>query len=142
MVNTTAKPQLIPSGTCLDNLQPVDVIDEPESADAPASADKALDTEVMSALLGKLPADMTSEQRKQVQELLCRYDDVFSRGAFDMGRTSLVEHTIDTGSQRPIRQGLRRHPTAYMETIDKQVDELIQNDFVEQQPVLGLPMLY
>ena len=48
-----------------------------------------------------------------------------------MGRTTLVEHPIDTGSQRPIRQGLRRHPTAHLETIDRQVDELIQNDFVE-----------
>ena len=48
-----------------------------------------------------------------------------------MGCTSLVEHTIDKGSQRPIRQGLRRHPTAYLETIDKQIDKLIQNDFVE-----------
>jgi len=85
MVNTTAKPQLIPSGTCLGKLQPVDVIDEPGSADASASADKALDTDVMSALLEKLPDDMTSEQRKQVQQLLCRYDDVFSRGSFDMG---------------------------------------------------------
>ena len=104
----------------------VDVIDEPESADTPASADKTLDTDVMSALLEKVPDDMTSEQRKQVHQLLCRYDDVLFRSAFDMGRTSLVEHTVDTGSQRLIRQGLRRHPTAYMETIDKQVDELIQ----------------
>ena len=131
MVNTTAKPQTIPSGTCLGNLQPVDVLDEPASAQAPASADETPATDVMSALLEKLPDDMTSEQRQQVQELLCRYDDVFSHGTFDMGRTSLVEHTIDTGSQRPIRQGLRRHPTAYLEIIDKQVDELIQNDFVE-----------
>ena len=131
MVNTTAKPQVIPNGTCLGNLQLVDVIDEPESAKILAPADKAPAADVMTALMEKLPDDMTSEQRQQVQELLGRYDDVFSHGTFDMGRTSLVEHTIDTGSQRPIRQGLRRHPTAYLETIDKQVDELIQNDFVE-----------
>ena len=49
-----------------------------------------------------------------------------------MGCKSLVEHTIDTGSQRPIRQGLRSHPTAYLETIDKQIDELIHDDFVER----------
>ena len=48
-----------------------------------------------------------------------------------MGRTTLVEHTIDTGGQRPIRQGLRRHPMAHLDVIDRQVDELIQNDFVE-----------
>ena len=133
MVNTTAKPQAIPSGTYLGNLQPVDVIDEPEtdSTQAASSVDRAPAADVMTTLVENLPDDMTSEQHQQVQALLCRYDDVFSRGTFDMGRTSLVEHTIDTGSQRPIRQGLRRHPTAYLETIDNQVDELIQNDFVE-----------
>ena len=47
-----------------------------------------------------------------------------------MGRTTLVEHTIDTGSNRPMRQCLRRHPRAHLEEIDQQVEEL-QNDFVE-----------
>ena len=42
-----------------------------------------------------------------------------------------MEHSIDTESQRPIRQGLRRHPVAHLDTIDEQVEELIRNDFVE-----------
>ena len=99
-----------------------------------ASADvrsPPLAADMMTALMEQLPDDLTDDQRQQVQELIHRYGDVFSSGAFDMGRTTLVEHSIDTGSQRPIRQGLRRHPTAHLETIDRQVDELIQNDFVE-----------
>ena len=131
MVNTTAEPQTLASGTCLGNLQPVEVAGEPEPAQTTGQSNQATDVDVVSTLMEKLPGDMTDSQRQQVKELLSRYDDVFSRSALDMGRASLVEHTIDTGSQRPIRQGLRRHPTAYMETIDKQVDELIQNDFVE-----------
>ena len=79
----------------------------------------------------KLPDDLTGDQLFQVQQLLQGYDDVFSHGAFDMGRTTLVEHSIDTGSQRPIRQGLSRHPVAHLDTIDEQVEELIRNDFVE-----------
>ena len=79
----------------------------------------------------KLPDDLTGDQLFQVQQLLQGYDDVFSRGAFDMGRTTLVEHSIATGSQRPIRQGLRRHPVAHLDTTDEHVEELIRNDFVE-----------
>ena len=56
---------------------------------------------------------------------------MFSRGTFDMGRTTLVEHSIDTGDHRPIRQSLRRHPLALLDEIDHQVDELIDNDFIE-----------
>jgi len=48
-----------------------------------------------------------------------------------MGRTNLVQHTIDTGDHRPIRQPLRRHPRAHLDEIDRQVDELLQNGFVE-----------
>ena len=48
-----------------------------------------------------------------------------------MGRTTLVEHSIDTGNHRPFRQGLRRHPMAHLEVIDKQVDELVRHDLVE-----------
>jgi len=48
-----------------------------------------------------------------------------------MGLTNLVEHTIDTGSNRPIRESLSRHPRAHLDEIDRQVDELLQNDFVE-----------
>ena len=48
-----------------------------------------------------------------------------------MGHTSLVEHSIDTGDSRPIRQGLRRHPVAHLDIIDQQVDEMMRHDLVE-----------
>jgi hypothetical protein len=60
-----------------------------------------------------------------------QYDDIFSRGAYDMGRTSLVEHSIDTADHRPIRHGLRRHPMAHLTMIDEQVNEMLRNDLVE-----------
>ena len=61
-------------------------------------------------VLRNLPPDVTPNQRDRVVNFLRKFDDMFSRGTFDMGRTNLVEHTIDTGSHRPIRQPLRRHP--------------------------------
>jgi hypothetical protein len=48
-----------------------------------------------------------------------------------MGRTSLVEHSIDTADHRPIRHGLRRHPMAHLTMIDEQVNEMLRNDLVE-----------
>jgi len=44
-----------------------------------------------------------------------------------MGRTTLVEHAIGTNGQA----GLRRHPTAHLDLIDQQVDELMKHDLVE-----------
>ena len=66
-----------------------------------------------------------------MRDLLAEYSDIFSTGTFDMGRTSLVEHSIDTGSHRPIRQALRRHPRAHLDEIDSQVDGLLENGLIE-----------
>jgi len=87
--------------------------------------------DVQAKLMAGLLEGLTASERAKVEQLLMNYDDVFSRGPFDMGRTTLVEQTIDTGNHRPIRQALRRHPIAQLETIDQHVDELIKNDFVE-----------
>jgi len=48
-----------------------------------------------------------------------------------MGRTSLVEHAIETGNSRPVRQALRRHPVAHLDEIDRQVDEVLRHDIAE-----------
>ena len=65
--------------------------------------DKQSFLEIIGPTLDKLPSDITDQQRHQIVEFLREYDDMFSRGTFDMGRTTLVEHSIDTGQNRPIR---------------------------------------
>ena len=62
------------------------------------------------------------------------------KNQYDMGRTTLIEHSIDTGDNRPIRQGLRRHPMVHLDIIDTQVDEMLRHDLVSQQPAPGQPM--
>jgi len=73
----------------------------------------------------KLPGDLTDSQLRQVSELLDKYTDMFSEKKYDMGRTHLVEHSIDTGANRPIRKGIRRHLQVYLDIIDKHVAELV-----------------
>ena len=59
------------------------------------------------------------------------YAGVFSRNEYDIGRTHLIPHRIDTGSNRPFRQALRRHPLVHEQYIDDAVAKLLQNDIVE-----------
>ena len=68
------------------------------------------DKQSFSEIIGPTLDKLTDEQRRQIVEFLQEYDDMFSRGTFELGRTTLVEHSIDTGQNRPIRQALRRHP--------------------------------
>jgi len=85
----------------------------------------------MSKMLHSLPPELNDEQREAVADLLYKYDDVFSKVEFDVGRTHLITHHIDTGQNRPVRQPLRRHPTAYLQPIDEYVEQLLKNDIIE-----------
>ena len=79
------------------------------NSDGPTDSDESL-SDIIQSTLRDLPSDITDNQRQQVIKLLQDYDSLFSRGILDMGRTSLAEHTIDTGQKQAIRQSLRRHP--------------------------------
>jgi len=50
--------------------------------------------------------------------LLQTYQDVFSKSEYDLGRTTLTEHRIDTGDARPIKQGLRKQPQTIFPVMD------------------------
>jgi len=82
-------------------------------------------------LIQDLPSGLTIEQRKKTVVLLTKYEDVFSKDEFDLGQTTLVEHTIDTGDRQPIRQPLRRHPMAHLEIIDQKVTDMLQHNIIE-----------
>ena len=147
VANITAEPYR--RYICLGEVHVVDIVDEGESNTAAraatvtaatavgSGADRATRTaitkstaDVVQPLLDKLPDDLPVDQRAQVEQLLHSYQDLLSTGPYDMGRTDLVEHAIDTGNSRPIRQGLRRHPIAHLDEIDRQV-ELTRHDLVE-----------
>ena len=82
-------------------------------------------------MIDALPSELSEQQRKQATDLIRSFDDVFSQCQYDIGKTDLVEHGIDTGDHRPIRQSLRRHPISHLEVIDQQVEEMRQSGIIE-----------
>lgn len=137
VVNTTSEPQELRRDTCLGSLEAVDVCDEyvgcnlSDTSDTCHATSSQPEVDPVSEILQTVSEDLTSEQRETVTDLLRRYEDVFSKGEFDVGCTRLIEHHIDTGQHRPIRQALRRHPMAYLDAIDDYVQQLQQKDMIE-----------
>lgn len=153
MLNTTSGVVVVEKNLCIGNLTTVDVCRNIErktvprvdvannSGESVAPTSICVDAnargvtrefdEIAVGLIANLPNDLPAEQQNQVVDLLHDYPDIFSRGPLDMGRTHLVEHTIDTGDHHPIRQALRRHPITHLEEIDNQVDDLLANNFIE-----------
>ena len=49
----------------------------------------------------------------QIHSLLLKHENVFSKYDYDLGHTNLVEHTIDTGNAKSIKQPPRWMPIAF-----------------------------
>ena len=77
-------------------------------------------------LFGKSSKGMTSMQYQSLTELLCRYEDVFSREEYDLSTFTAIKHQIDTENAKPIWQPARRTPITFqseeVEYLQKQLD--------------------
>lgn len=75
--------------------------------------------------------NLTYSQKRQAQALLARFIDIFSKDDGDIGRTSVVKHRIDTGSEPPIKQRARRVPIAKEKEVQDMIDEMRRNKIIE-----------
>lgn len=88
--------------------------------------------EHLTDLAKRSAAQLTLDQVRQMENLLVRYADVFSRGDHDLGRTGLVKHSITTGDCPPIKQAPRRVSPAKREEMQRMVDEMAAQGLVER----------
>ena len=94
------------------------------------SADNPSCPAYLQELLESSVKHLPAENHELVQQLFSRYSDVFSSGDGDIGRTSWVKHSIDTGDARPVRQRARRAPLVQQQEIDKQVKDLLERGLI------------
>ena len=101
------------------------------SASLSADCEVRGELEYLSPIINSLPADLTDEQKRMATNIILRNADVFSKHEYDLGRTNLLVHTIDTGDHKPFAQPLRSHPRVYLDTIDQAVDNLLKVGVIE-----------
>ena len=74
---------------------------------------------------------LSAKQKEEVKELLVEFQDVFSKNNYDLGKTHLLQHEVDTGDSRPTKQNPRRQSPAAAEAADKIIDELLMHNLIE-----------
>jgi len=72
----------------------------------------------------ELPSTLTPLQRYQLIKLINEYSTIFAKDKYDLGRTNLAEHTIDTGDALPIKQRVRPMSQAQEEAARAEVDRM------------------
>ena len=70
---------------------------------------------------------LTTSERVRLGNLCREFKDVFSSETRPFGRTHMTEHRIDTGSARPICQGLRPTSPADREVIRTEVSKMLDS---------------
>lgn len=76
-------------------------------------------------------SELTTEQRQQLETLLLTYRDIFSANDHDYGRTDIVRHSIKTTDVPPIKQRAYRTSPNVRTEIDRQVQQLLSRDIIE-----------
>lgn len=74
---------------------------------------------------------LSKKQLGQLQELILAYWKAFQLYPDDVGRTHLIEHGIDTGTHRPVKQKQFRLPQALRGEVTKQINEMLKNNLIE-----------
>jgi len=80
--------------------------------------------EIVQQLYDKLPPLLTSQLKADIRSLLWKNENILSVDEFDLGYTDILQHRIDTGDSKPVREALRRHPHAHMQFIDEHVEKM------------------
>jgi len=75
--------------------------------------------------------DLPHDTVEGLKTLLHDHCETFASSSSDLGFCSLVEHDIDTGDARPIKQSPRRPPLAAREAEDEILDEMLATGMIE-----------
>ena len=75
---------------------------------------------------------LNSPEQEQLVNLLAEYSDVFAATEFDLGHFGDIEHTIDTGEGRPVKQRVRRTPLGFANEEEAHLDKMIKSGVIQE----------
>ena len=139
LLNPTPAEITLHCHTTLGTIEPAAVIndsilDQNEEKANSSPAINAIDTDLVTQRdkVEKMTndCDITADQKAGLQYLLREYLDVFAFTNKELGRTDIVQHTIDTGSHPPIRLPPYRTTPEKRGEIERQVKEMLEQDVI------------
>ena len=72
---------------------------------------------------------ITSNQQKQLDNLLEEYQDLFDK---NLGKCGIVKHEINTGIERPIKQHASQRPLAKKRVIQQEVEKMLEQGAIRE----------
>ena len=82
--------------------------------------------ELIKNAVSRSQGTLSVREQDQLQSFLLKWAHIFSTSQTDLGRTDIVQHTIDTGTVRPIKQAPRRLAPAEQEELKTELGKLLE----------------
>ena len=130
--NHTLEPVEVEEGLVLGRVQEAKIPGEPEEESSGVVA-AVMPDDFTEARLQRLreslsldKANLTAEEKKQLETLVMEFADVFAVDSSELGSTDLVTHSINTGESQPIKQPARRTPLALRRTVEELVQQMLE----------------
>jgi len=86
------------------------------------------------SLMDKVNANtsrLTSSEKTCFFQLLTKFESIFVTRVGDTGKTTLVEHSIETENHKPIKQGAYRVPYKQREIVEQEIEKMLADDVIE-----------
>jgi transposase InsO family protein len=117
-------------GTEITTADPVIIEQVPVPSADEQHASGNVETAVRS-MVAQVDENVPIEVREQLMRLMLENASAFSFDELDVGRATAVQHEIDVGDARPVRQRLRRQPPAHQVAIDSYVQDMLRQGVIE-----------
>jgi hypothetical protein len=75
--------------------------------------------------------EFAENQKVSFKNLLLKFQDSFSKSSTDIGRTEMIEHTIDTGQALPVKQHPRRVPLSKLQEAEAEIEKMAEQGIIE-----------
>jgi len=87
--------------------------------------------------------NLTSEESSKLCNLLKDNTSVFASSPNDLGKVTNVEHVIETGDARPIKQAARRVPKAFLDKEEEIINQQLRSGVIrESSSPWASPLVY
>ena len=75
---------------------------------------------------------MDDKQKLRLAQVLIEFQDVFAANEFDLGNFKDIEHTIDTGDAKPVRQRIRRTPVCFADEEEAHLNKMLKAGVIQE----------
>ena len=77
-------------------------------------------------------AHLNHSQAEILAQVLGSYSDVFAESDFDLGNFTAIEHAIDTGDAKPIKQHMRRTPACFANEEEEHLTKMLKAGVIQE----------